>query len=119
MVDMSDDDANQAVTQDILRLREAYISEVLALAERGRMLEARGFTIEDVARILHAERRALGVKYKELTPPALREKIYRRNLALYNDPLGPTIEYLRDELGRTWEEIIESASRPGGKDIRT
>lgn len=113
------DDANPDVSDNILRLREAYKSEVGALAEHGRVLAARGFTIEDVARILHAERRALGVKYKELAPPDLREKIYRRNLAMYNDPLGPTIEFLRDDLGRTWEEIIESASRPGGKDIRT
>lgn len=98
-------------------LRAPYVAEVQALADRGRDMLLRGFGVAYVARILHAERRAIGVKYKELTPPDLLERIYARNLALYNDPLGPTIEYLRDEQGKSWEEIIESASRLGGKSL--
>ena len=34
----------------------------------------------------------------------------------YGDKLGPTIEYLRAQ-GKTWEQIIESATRAGGKDL--
>jgi hypothetical protein len=34
----------------------------------------------------------------------------------YGDKLGPTIEWLRNQ-GKTWKQIIESASRPGGKDV--
>ena len=61
-------------------------------------------------------RRDIGTKYKSKTPPEFLEKIYERNLRDYRDKLGPTIEELRKQ-GKTWEEIIESSSRPGGKDL--
>jgi hypothetical protein len=51
-----------------------------------------------------------------MTPSDLREQIYARNLEKYGDPLGPSIEWLVEH-GKTWEDIIESATRPGGKDI--
>jgi hypothetical protein len=62
-------------------------------------------------------RRDLGVEYKNLTPPKELERIYARNLEKYGDRLGPTIDYLRNVTGKTWEQIIKSASRPGGKDL--
>jgi hypothetical protein len=34
----------------------------------------------------------------------------------HGDPLGPTIDWLRAQ-GKSWEEIIESAMRPGGADL--
>ena len=42
--------------------------------------------------------------------------IYERNLNKYGDKLGPSIEYLRSK-GNSWEDIIESAYRPGGEDL--
>jgi len=71
---------------------------------------------EAIARTLHAARRSLGVEYKNLTDPTLLERIYERNLQRYGDKLGPTIEWLRNR-GKTWKQINESASRPGGKDV--
>ena len=73
-------------------------------------------TVEEIAIQVHAERRALGVIYKEMTEPEILKKILERNLQKYGDELGPTIEWLRAR-GKTWEDIIESASRPGGKDL--
>lgn len=64
-----------------------------------------------------AERRAIGVQFKELTPEAKRLEIYERNKRVYGDELGPSIEWLRSH-GKSWEQIIESASRPGGKDLK-
>ena len=37
------------------------------------------------------------------------------NMADYGDELGPTIEYLRNAKNKSWDDIIESASRPGGR----
>jgi len=42
--------------------------------------------------------------------------IYRRNLRVYGDALGPSIDWLRQR-GRTWDEICQSASRSGGRDV--
>lgn len=56
------------------------------------------------------------MKYKDLTPPAERQRIYARNIEVYGDPLGPTIDFLRAQ-GRSWEDIVQSAVRPGGKDL--
>ncbi|MNT71113.1 hypothetical protein D3C72_2095670 [compost metagenome] len=71
---------------------------------------------EQVARALHQLRRDLGVQYKNLTPAEILETIYARNLEKYGDKLGPSIDWLRAN-GKSWDEIIETASRPGGKDL--
>lgn len=63
-----------------------------------------------------AKRRVIGKAHKAITPPDVLERIRRRNLADYGDELGPTIEWFRSK-GKSWEDIIESASRPGGADL--
>lgn len=55
------------------------------------------------------------MKYKDATPPDLRSYIYRMNLADNGDELGPTMDYLRNIKNKSWDDIIESASRPGGR----
>lgn len=57
-----------------------------------------------------------GMKYSDLTLEPLRSQIRDHNLAPYGDEWRPTIGFLRQE-GKTWEEIIESSLRPGGKDF--
>jgi hypothetical protein len=74
-------------------------------------------TSERIARTLHAERRALGVRFKDLTPPDKLTEIHARNLERYGDKLGPSFDFLRDKAGKSFEQIIESATRPGGKDL--
>ena len=66
--------------------------------------------------MLHAERRALGVKYKDLTPSGELQKITERNINKYKDPLGPSVDWLRSK-GKSWDDIIESAGRTGGKNL--
>ena len=62
------------------------------------------------------KRRELGVKYKNLTPPDKLKEIYARNVEKYGDKLGQSIDWLRKK-GKSWDDIIESASRTGGKDL--
>lgn len=97
-------------------LRRMYVNEVRALSVRATELRAAGRSTEEIARTLHAERRAIGVKYKDMTPPEMQQQIRQRNIERYQDPLGPTIERLRSR-GNSWEEIIESSCRPGGRDL--
>lgn len=59
------------------------------------------FTEEEIQEIL-----------KEMTPELLREYIYEINLIRYGDKLDPSFEYFTDKLGKSFEEIIDSASRP-------
>ncbi len=106
-------------------LRQEYENRVRGLADVARKMRAEGRSQEEIAMTLHAARRALGVEYKNLTPPDILAKIYERNLAKYGDKLGPTIEWLVDrglKQGKTmdqiWDEIIEGASRPGGQDLK-
>jgi hypothetical protein len=103
-------------TEPLPELRQKYIDEVEALGRRRDAMRAAGESPETIARTLHAERRRLGVEYKDLTPEPLRSQIYARNLEKYGDPLGPSIEWLRAR-AKTWEAIIESATRPGGADL--
>ncbi|MEU6642710.1 hypothetical protein ABZ863_09170 [Saccharomonospora sp. NPDC046836] len=97
-------------------IRHEYIAALEGLKDKGALMLAFGLSEEFVARKLHAERRSIGVKYKDLTPQYMLDKIYPRNIEKYGDPLGPSVDYLR-ERGKSWLDIIESASRSGGRDL--
>ncbi|MGO9221103.1 MAG: RHS repeat domain-containing protein [Streptosporangiaceae bacterium] len=101
---------------DPAAIRPAYESAVRGLASVADDMRSAGRPAEEIARTLWQQRRTLGILYKDMTPPDLLEQIYQRNLERYGDPLGPTIEYLLNQ-GKSWEDIIESACRPGGQDI--
>jgi RHS repeat-associated protein len=97
-------------------LRQQYVTAVYGLRYQAQVMRAVGNSVEDIARAIHAERRVIGIRFKDLTPPDMLEAIYARNIERYGDKLGPTIEWLRGR-GKSWEEIIESASRAGGSDL--
>lgn len=93
-------------------------------------MKAAGKSEEEIARAANAERRAIGKEFKDQTDPELREIIYRRNLELYGDELGPKYEdykrgyainpYTGDKVEisrRTDAEIIKSAQSPGGNTL--
>jgi hypothetical protein len=108
--------ATAAAARAVPLLRQEYVKAVEGLAAKIPAMRQAGMNSEQMARALHAERRALGVQLKSVTPPDVLQQIYARNLAKYGDRLGPTIEYLVAR-GKTWEQIIESAVRTGGKDL--
>ncbi len=91
-------------------LRKEYEQRVAALQPLAQKLLAAGKTEEQAARILHAERRALGRQYKLAAPPLFREYIYAATAKKYGDPLGPTFDQLRKK--KTCAQIIASASCP-------
>ncbi|WP_143961161.1 RHS repeat domain-containing protein [Litoribacter populi] len=97
-------------------LRAAYVSEVEGLKSQAHNLKAAGNSSEQIAKTLHSLRRDIGVRYKSLTPEDLLQQIYQRNQKKYGDKLGPSIDYLRQQ-GKSWDDIIDSATRPGGKDL--
>jgi hypothetical protein len=84
----------------------------MALRGRADAMRRDGLTPEAVARAMHAARRQLCQVFKEQTPEPQRSRIFERTRAVYGDPLGPSVEFLRLQ-GRSWEQIIEAASRPG------
>lgn len=92
--------------------RDRYEALVRQLALRAEALRHQGADPETIARTLHAERRALSTRFKDLTPAPLRTVIHDRTVAVYGDPLGPTIEFLRAQ-GKSWDEIIDGATRHG------
>ena len=97
-------------------LRQAYVDDVASIADDVAAWQKAGADPEFIAREAWANRRALGIQYKNLTPAETLTEIHARNLGRYGDPLGPSIEWLRGQ-GRTWEQIIESATRTGGRDL--
>ncbi len=100
------------MNQTLKHLRDAYEQSVRALPALAIQLRQAGADDEAVARAVHAERRALALKYKALTPEPQRSRIEAHTIAAYGNPIGPDIEALRAR-GRSWEEITESACRPG------
>jgi hypothetical protein len=101
---------------ELPELRADYVDEVRALNSVRDSLKEAGKSQEYIARVLHSQRRAIGANYKAMTPLDELERIYARNLQKYGDKLGPTIEWLREH-GKSWDDIIESAIRPGGSDL--
>jgi hypothetical protein len=83
-----------------------------------------GKSDEEIARYANERRRKIGNKYKNKTPPKLREIIYGRNAKQYEDKLGPTYEELKrssrdgKRKPKTDKQIIESTTRPDGKNLK-
>jgi hypothetical protein len=92
-------------------LRRAYEEEVRQLATVAAQLRRQGLDVEAIARRMHAERRILGVRYKDATPEPLLAYLYEINRERYEDVYGPTFEWLLEQ-DRTAESIIQSALRP-------
>ena len=94
-------------------LRQAYESEVNGLADIANTLKSQGKNPEEIARTVSQARRDLGVKYKNATPPTLRDFIYERNMATYNgDQLGPTFDWLMNKYNGNFDDIISAGCRP-------
>lgn len=92
-------------------VRAEYVREVASLSDKAGIMLGFGLPEEVTARVLHAERRALSERYKQLTTASLRTEPHRRNSQKYGDPQAPSIDYLRAR-GDSWSDIISSASRP-------
>ena len=103
-------------SKSLKTLRKQYEYAVKSIGNIIPKMRKAGMTSKEIAIKVHGLRRAIGKKFKKLTPPDQLKIIYERNLKKYGDKLGPTIEYLRKK-GKTWEDIIESAMRIGGKDL--
>jgi hypothetical protein len=93
-------------------LRQEYENAVAGLKDMGVDLRRQGLSDESIARELSQARRELGVTYKELTLPELREYIYEVNIGRYKDPLGPKFEDLVKRYDGDYTKIIEAAQRP-------
>lgn len=97
-------------------MRQLYVREVYDLQQRVSAMRASSATLDEIAKFAHASRTAIKLKYRELTPPDLLKVIDERNIGKYGDKLGPTFEWLVEK-GKSFEQIIESATRSGGGDL--
>ncbi|MBN8874643.1 MAG: hypothetical protein J0H67_17535 [Rhodospirillales bacterium] len=95
-------------------LRTEYETCVRALRRQAEAMQREGAAPEAIARRLHAMRQQLAAAFKARTPEPLRTRIQARTVATYGSPEGPSIEALRAG-GKRWEDIIESACRPGAR----
>lgn len=97
-------------------LRQLYVREVFDLQQRVGAMKASNANIEAIAKFAHSSRTAIKLKYREFTPKDLLKIIDERNMGKYGDKLGPTFEWLVEK-GKSFEQIIESATRSGGGDL--
>jgi hypothetical protein len=97
-------------------VREAYEAAVKKLGERAVEMRRAGMSSEDIARALHAERNALKETYRDMSSVGGAKTAAQRNTEMYGNSMGPSIDDLR-AAGKSWDDIIESAARPGGADL--
>lgn len=93
-------------------LRAEYEEEVRRLSMLVEKMRIEGTASETIARTVSGARLALSRRYKDATSEPMRSIIIARTLAVYGNPDGPDLEYLRSR-GKSWEDIIASAIRPG------
>ena len=105
-----------AAAESTTLTRAAYVEEVEGLKDFANSARAAGQDAEATARMVSADRNALKVKYRELSPPDFVQQAEARNIQKYGNPLGPTVDQLRAQ-GKTWDQIIDAAARAGGKDM--
>ncbi|WP_192872137.1 DUF6861 domain-containing protein [Pseudomonas congelans] len=97
-------------------LRQNYVKAVYELKKTINRMRANGLDLEDIAKHAYEARTNLKIEYRKFTPPELLETINARNMNKYGNPIGPTFEDLVNK-GKTFEQIIDSATRAGGEDI--
>jgi hypothetical protein len=97
-------------------IRGEYERQVRELVELSTSLEQASADQETIARAVHAARSGLAERFKAITPELLRTRLRTRTLARYGNPIGPTIDDLRSR-GKSWRDIIASATRPGTGDF--
>jgi hypothetical protein len=96
-------------------LRQEYENAVKDLSKLEEELRNIGLKENLIAQAMHQARRDLGIKYKNLTPDALREYIYEINKKRYDgDPLGGSFEFFVNKYMGDFNKIIEAAKRPNG-----
>ncbi|MFJ4064095.1 DUF6861 domain-containing protein [Pseudomonas sp. NPDC089996] len=97
-------------------LRQLYVREVFDLQQRVNAMRASSTSLEEIAKFAYSSRTTIKLKYREFTPPDILKTIDERNIGKYGDKLGPTFEWLVEK-GKSYEQIIESATRSGGRDL--
>ncbi|MDH1551417.1 MULTISPECIES: DUF6861 domain-containing protein [Pseudomonas] len=97
-------------------LRQLYVREVFDLQQRVAAMRGSTESLEAIAKFAYSSRTKIKLKYREFTPPDLLKTIDERNIGKYGDKLGPTFEWLVEK-GKSFEQIIESATRSGGGDL--
>jgi uncharacterized membrane protein YccC len=102
----------ETTTTAAIDMRADYERLVRDLSNYAVELRRMSLAPEAIARHLHAARRALAAKFKAMTPEPTRRLLCDRTMQRYGNCDGPTIDYLRAQ-GKTWDQIIESAARPG------
>jgi hypothetical protein len=91
---------------------------VRALAEVAAAARAAGHSEEAIARRLSAARNALKARYRELGSAEAALRAQQWSLARHGDPFGPTADQLHAG-GKSWQEIIAAACRPGREPPQT
>lgn len=104
------------VLNSLKDIRLAYVQDVEKISEIADWLRAAGYTDKQVAIHAYKLRKKILSNYRKLTPQPILQFIYARNHQKYQNDFGATIEYLKAQ-GKTWEEIIASASRVCLEDI--
>ena len=93
-------------------LRTQYESAVTELQQITSSMLSAGMIAEDVARWAVPQRNRIKREFRAQTPSHALAAIEAWTLARYGHVLGPTVEQLRAS-GKSWEEIVAAASRPG------
>lgn len=109
-------ETNIVAGRPVANLRLEYEQASHKLSSQAEILLSSGVSEENVARWAMNQRNVLKIEYRELTPAPMLKEIEVRNLEKYGNVLGPTAEQLRAD-GKTWADIIRSASRSGGRDL--
>jgi hypothetical protein len=100
---------------DTQTIRDEYESTVVELAPLAEAMLASGASEENVARWAVERRNMLKAKFRRLSPPHIRRRIETRTTALYGNSIGPSADFLAAR-GKSWQDIIRSACRPGRRE---
>ena len=101
----------------IATLRTDYEREVSVVLKKNiDKLKKNGYSDEYIAAYASKKRSEIKKKYLIKTPDNISKSIQKRNKEKYQDVSGPNIKYLKKK--KTPQEIIESATRPDGGDLK-
>lgn len=100
-------------------IRQWYLEQVSRIAEVNRQRLGQGFSARERAEIAWRIRREARSQARSMMPdPKEADLLRQRDVAVYGDPDGPTLEFLVEKVRQTglegdaiYEKIIEGVSR--------
>lgn len=91
-------------------VRQSYLDRLEAMESEVVKLRVQGRSEQDIAKIMVPKRNEAKALVRTKMRPKQVSQLEERNRARYGDPAGPTVQWMADQHGGNWTEVVEATT---------